>query len=194
MLELVDSTSDLGIPSKVVMAEHDTLGVARGAAGVDQCAALVYSDPSQTSFKLIIAQSFPPDHQVLKTKYILSSVVCERNVVHLPTDDSCIVRNAGVLDNLLDIWKLIPDAPDLVQLLLVLHHQYGALAVIQNIFASLCTIGWVDASCEASGKDSAKVRYDPLGRVEPKNADTIKPLHSKVDEGLRNCSDILVVS
>ena len=77
--------------------------------------------------------------------------------MHLPTNDFFIGWHPRVLDNRFYVGKLIPDAPDLVQLLLILHHQDAALAVLQNILASLCTIGGVYTSRKTPGKYSRKV-------------------------------------
>ena len=95
---------------------------------------------------------------------------------YLPTDDSDVLWDSRVLNNLPKVGEFILDARDLVQLLLVFHHQYATLAMLQYILASLCTIGGVDTSSKATGKDGTKVTYDPLRRIETKNADAFKPL------------------
>lgn len=112
---------------------------------------------------------------------------------NLPADYSCIVWNASILDNLLQVRELIPDVPDLVQLLLVLHHQDAALAVLKNVFASICSICRINSCGKAPGKNCAKVGDCPLWRVETQNTDTVKPFQPNINEGLCYSAHILIV-
>jgi hypothetical protein len=120
--KLVDGAGCFSVPCEVVMTHHHCLGVACSTTGVDQGTALVDSNSSQSSFELIISQSFSSDHKIL------------------PANDTSIVRNAGVLNNFFEVGELISNAPDLVKLLLILNNQNAALAMFQNIFACICFI------------------------------------------------------
>ena len=112
----------------------------------------------------------------------------------LPADDTGIVWNASVLDNFLQVGKITLKTPDLVQLLLILHDENVALAVLQDILTRLSSIGGVNSCGKSSRKDRGHIRNNPLGRVEPEDADRAVFLQAEINEGLGNSSDLLVIS
>ena len=175
-LKAVVPDGQLGGPDNVVVGEHHALGVASGSAGVDQGGALVDGDASQPGLERRVVQTVSSVHNVL------------------PADNPGRVRNAGVLNNFLQVGKITLETPDLVQLPLVLHNEDVALAVLQDILASLGSIGGVDSCGKSSSKNSGQVRDDPLRGVEPENADRAKSLQAEIDEGLGDSSGVLVVS
>ena len=152
-LEAVVPDGKLGGPDNVVVGEHHALGVASGAAGVDQGGALVDGDASQPGLEGSVLQAVTSADHVL------------------PADDPGRVWNAGVLDNFLQVGKVTLEAPDLVQLPLVLNHKDVALAVLQDVLAGLRPVGGVNSRGKSSRKNSRQVGNNPLGRVEAENAD-----------------------
>ena len=82
---------------------------------------------------------------------------------YLPADDPGSVGDSSVLDDLLQVWKVALHSPDLVQLLLILHHEDVTLAVLQDILAGLGSIGGVDACRKSSRKNSGQIGNVPLG-------------------------------
>ena len=57
----------------------------------------------------------------------------------LPAEHSLVPfrRPAGVQHDLLEVWQPGQQLPDLVQLVPVLHHEDGALAVLQDVATGL---------------------------------------------------------
>ena len=152
-LKVVGLYGNFSSPQNAVVGEHHALGVASGAAGVDQGRALVDGDAPQPGLEGSVLQAVTSAEHVL------------------PADDPGRVWNAGVLDNFLQVGKVTLEAPDLVQLPLVLHHEDVALAVLQDVLAGLGPVGGVNARGKSSRKNSRQVGNNPLGRVETENAD-----------------------
>ena len=114
-------------------------------------------------------------------------------MTYLPADDPGSVGNPSVLNDLLQVWKITLETPDFVQLLLILHNKDVALAVLQDILAGLGAIGGVNSGGKSSSKNRGNVRDNPLGRVEPEDADGAILLQAEINEGLGDSSGLLVI-
>ena len=75
----------------------------------------------------------------------------------LPADHTGIVWNASVLDNFLQVGKITLVTPDLVQLLLILHHEDVAPAVLQDVLDGLGAIGGVNSCGKSSSKNGGDI-------------------------------------
>ena len=121
--------------------------------------------------------------------YVLTVIV----YCYLPANNPGSVGNACVLNYFLQVWKLTLNSPDLVQLLLILHDENVALAVLQDILAGIGAIGGVNACGKSSRKNGCQVRNVPLGRVEAEDADRAVLLQAEVNEGLGHSPSLLVI-
>ena len=113
--------------------------------------------------------------------------------LYLPAHHSWAVRNSSVLNNFLQVRKVILKVPDLVELLLVLHHQDVALAVVQDVPHGIRSVGGVYSRGEATSKDSSYIRNDPLGGVEAEDTDRAELVEAEVNEGLGDSPNLLVI-
>ena len=114
-------------------------------------------------------------------------------MTYLPADDTGTVWDSLVLDNFPQVWQITLITPDLVQLLLILHHEDVTLAVLQDILAGLGSIGGVDACGESPRENCGQIRNVPLGRVEAENADGAVFLQPEINEGLYDSSGLLMI-
>ena len=134
---------------------NHTLGVASGAAGVDQGGALVDGDPSQSGVQCGLTQTVSSAQNVLR-----KSLPAGRNIdlePYLPAEDTGIVWNSSVLDNFPQVRKITSVTPDLVQLSLILHNEDVALTVLQDVPDGLGSICGVNARGKSSSKNGRNV-------------------------------------
>ena len=117
----------------------------------------------------------------------------KQRFTNLPCHDSFCSWHAIVLNDLFDVGKLLSDFPNLVQLHLVLHHQDAAVALLQDVLACLCPIGWVHPCSQPPSKYGPHIGNDPLRRVHTKKANSFKLFQSKLYKGLGYSPHILIV-
>ena len=78
-------------------------------------------------------------------------------MTYFPADNACIVWNSRVLNDFFQIWEVIPTFPDFIQLLLIFDDKNAALAVLDDVLASICSVSRVDTSSKTPGKNSSKI-------------------------------------
>ena len=149
--------------------------------------------PRSLDSRLASSRLFPRLRRSCDMKYIECQGQIKRNVGYLPADNAGTVRNSSVLDNFLQVWQIILKAPDLVQLLLVLHHQNVAPAVFEDVLAGIRSIGGINSSGKSSSKYGSHIRYNPLRGVEAEDADRAVFLEAEINEGLGHGPRLLVI-
>ena len=111
----------------------------------------------------------------------------------LPTQHTLLLGYPNVLHNGLQVRQLGLDGEDLVQLLRVLDNDNVGAGGVRDVLADLRRVGGVYAARYAAGKDGAGLRYEPLGGVEPDDADGVVPRKAELYEGLGGDSRVLEV-
>ena len=84
-LEAVVPDGHLGSPNNVVVGEHHALGVASGAAGVDQGGALVDGDAPQPGFECSVVQTVSSVENVLRKSLLLHLLWPDKHWLDLPS-------------------------------------------------------------------------------------------------------------
>ena len=111
----------------------------------------------------------------------------------LPTQHTLLLGYPNVLHNGLQVRQLGLDGEDLVELLRVLDDYDVGAGGVRDVLADLRRVGGVYAARYAAGKDGAGLRYEPLGGVEPDDADGVVPRKAELYEGLGGDSRVLEV-
>mmetsp|Transcript_14033 Transcript_14033/g.42251 ORF Transcript_14033/g.42251 Transcript_14033/m.42251 type:complete len:410 (+) Transcript_14033:897-2126(+) len=163
---------ELRDPGEVVVADHDGLGVAGGAAGVDQRTAvtgLLLADAVvDVGLGHLLGQLDELVPGVDAGQFLV--VVDARRQFALPHDQRT------------HLGQLAADGGKLGKLGLVLQHHHLAAAVVHDVLDGLGPVGGIDAGRLGTASDRAQVGPEPLGTVETENVHTIEGLHSQTHQ------------
>eukprot|EP01137_Pigoraptor_chileana_P032250 Opistho-2@21337 len=176
VLELSHGCDAMGSPRDVVVADHDTLGVAGGAGCVDQSAALVGLELSNALVNLIVTLLATNLHKLVPRVDIIS-----------------LGGSAVVLNDCAEVGKLAANLEDLLQLLVVLDDNNVSLAVGRHKRTRLGVVGRVDAGGETECEDRSNVSNEPFGRVEAQDANSVVGLETQLNHGLSGGAAVVIV-
>ena len=93
----------------------------------------------------------------------------------------------------LDTGQLRLELENLLQLLLILHHQDVGPAILHDVLARVRAVGRVDAHREAASHDGPHLGDEPLWGIEAQDSYRAEALQAQLDEGLGYGPGLFVV-